>query len=400
MPGQLSLRNVPPEIHDWMREEKLRAGRSQQEILLDALQDAYRHRGRRRDRTLFDEVEPDPPVRQVERLPGLPFRFIDLFAGIGGMRLGLERLGGECVYTCEIDKHCRKTYEAWFGDSEIAEDITAVDPVKIPAHDVLAAGFPCQPFSVAGVSKKNSLGRSHGFQDKAQGTLFYNLAEIIRAKRPPVVLLENVKNLRSHDKGRTWQTILEILEGLNYAVFSKIIDAADYVPQHRERIFIVCFDAKMFTKSPPFQFPEPPNGPAPRLGSILEDQPESKYTLTDNLWKYLVDYAAKHRKKGNGFGYGIGDPDGVSRTLSARYYKDGSEILIAQKGKNPRRLTPSECQKLMGFPDWEFPVSDMQAYRQCGNAVVPLVIEQIAAQIVKVMRWQILRKKKNGCLLK
>lgn len=400
MPDQLSIRNVPPEIYDWMREEKLRAGRSQQEIMMDALQSAYRHRGQRREPTLFDETEPEPPVRATETVMGLPFRFIDLFAGIGGMRLGLQRLGGECVYTCEIDRHCRRTYESWFGESEIAEDITQINPRQIPSHDILAAGFPCQPFSLAGVSKKNSLGRNHGFQDKTQGTLFYNLASIIQAKRPPVVLLENVKNLRSHDKGRTWATILEKLEGLDYVVFDRIIDAADYVPQHRERIFIVAFDKRVFTKSPPFQFPKSPSGPRPRLGSILEESPPSKYTLTDNLWKYLVDYAAKHRKKGNGFGYGIGDPDGISRTLSARYYKDGSEILIEQPDKNPRRLTPGECQKLMGFPDWEFPVSDMQAYKQCGNAVVPTVVEHVGREIMKVMRWQLLRKKKNGCLLK
>ncbi len=268
----------------------------------------------------------------------------------------------------------------------------------IPAHDVLAAGFPCQPFSIAGVSKKNSLGHAHGFKCATQGNLFFNLATIIEAKRPPVVFLENVKNLQSHDKGRTWSVIHGKLEQLNYRVFHKVIDASAWVPQHRERVCIVCFDRKVFGDNPPFRFPEAPDGPSPKLSDILEPSPDARYTLSDHLWNYLQDYAKKHQAKGNGFGFGLADADGITRTLSARYFKDGSEILIPQNGKNPRRLTPRECARLMGFPDDKpIVVSDTQAYRQFGNAVVPKVVEAVGAEILKTMTWQVLRR---GCLLR
>jgi DNA (cytosine-5)-methyltransferase 1 len=330
----------------------------------------------------------EEPVVQLPSFEPLPFRFIDIFAGIGGFRIALEQAGGSCVFTSEWDKNSQKTYHAWHGDAPHG-DIQQIAPTDIPDHDVLAAGFPCQPFSIAGVSKKNSLGREHGFKDATQGTLFFNLVSIMEVKRPQVAILENVKNLKSHDKGRTWRVIQETLDALDYWVFHKVIDAAGWVPQHRERIYIVAFDKKTFRDRPPFEFPQPPDRERPRLESILDENPDSKYTLTDHLWRYLQDYAARHKAKGNGFGYGLADPGGITRTLSARYYKDGSEILIAQDGKNPRRLTPRECARLMGFDDrLPIVVSDVQAYRQFGNAVVPAVVEAIGREVVRVLMWQ------------
>ena len=317
--------------------------------------------------------------------PGL-FTFIDLFAGIGGLRLGLERNGGSCIYSCEWDKYAQKTYQAWYGELP-AGDIRKVSPADIPSHDVLVAGFPCQPFSIAGVSKKLSLGMAHGFNDMAQGTLFFHLSTLIELKQPPVILLENVKNLLSHDKGRTWAIIQRRLKELNYTIYSKVIDASGWVPQHRERIFIVGFNRALFGTNPGFAFPETPSGPNQRFESILEPHVDDKYTLTDHLWGYLQDYAARHKAAGNGFGYGLTDLNRVSRTLSARYYKDGSEVLIPQsRGRNPRRLSPREAARLMGFPD-ELPivVSDTQAYKQFGNAVVPAVAEAVGKQIARVL---------------
>jgi DNA (cytosine-5)-methyltransferase 1 len=316
-----------------------------------------------------------------------PFTFIDLFAGIGGMRLGLQWAGGRNLFSCEWDKYAQKTYCAWFNDTPHG-DIRKIEPDEIPDHDILAAGFPCQPFSIAGVSKKNSLGRLHGFKDESQGNLFFYLATIASLKRPLALILENVKNLISHDQGRTWATIKATLEEMEYKVFHKVIDARDYVPQHRERIFIVCFDRRVFGDTIPFEFPPTPRGKKPQLADILEENCPSKYTLSDHLWKYLQDYAQRHKEKGNGFGFGLADTNAVSRTLSARYYKDGSEILIPQKDRNPRRLTPRECARLMGFPD-EFPVvvSDTQAYRQFGNALVPPIAAAVARAVVSVFRW-------------
>ncbi|MCA9051751.1 MAG: DNA (cytosine-5-)-methyltransferase, partial [Planctomycetaceae bacterium] len=331
-----------------------------------------------------------------------PFTFIDLFAGIGGLRLGLEAVGGRCVFSCEKDPHAQKTYQAWFGENPAGDVTSLTEDSAIPPHDVLAAGFPCQPFSLAGVSKKKSLGREHGFKDRTQGTLFFHLASIVEKHRPPILLLENVKNLQSHNKGDTWRTISGTLNDLDYEIFSDVIDAAAWVPQHRERVFIVGFDHTVFGADPPFEFPDGPSGPVPQLRSILESDPDPKYTLTDKLWQYLQDYAERHRKKGNGFGCSVADPDGITRTLSARYYKDGSEILIPQDGdRNPRRLTPGEAGRLMGFPEHLVSrqvVSDTQYYRQFGNAVVPVVVQAIAEQITRVMHWQLLRE--NGCLLK
>ena len=314
------------------------------------------------------------------------FTFIDLFAGIGGFRIALEDLGGRCVFSSEWNRFSRETYRANFGE-EPSGDITKIDAGSIPDHDILAAGFPCQPFSIAGVSKKNSLGRPHGFLDELQGNLFFDIARVLAAKRPKAFILENVKNLIHHDRGRTFRIIRNTLTAeLGYVIFWKVIDASAYVPQHRERTIIVGFRGDLYP-DPPFRFPDPA-GPAPSVKSILDEKSDPKYTLSDRLWTYLQNYAEKHRAKGNGFGYGLIDPgrDRITRTLSARYYKDGSEILIRQDGGNPRKLTPGECRRLMGFPDWfSVPVSDNQAYRQFGNAVVPAVIRAVAEKVLEVI---------------
>lgn len=312
------------------------------------------------------------------------FRFIDLFAGIGGFRLAFEAVKGECVFSSEWDKFSQKTYYDNFN-SVPSGDITLIDPSSIPDHDVLCAGFPCQPFSIAGVSKKNSLGRKHGFLDKAQGTLFFNIAKIIEMKRPKMFILENVKNLKSHDKGNTFKVIRSVLQELGYSVFYQIIDAKSYVPQHRERIFIVGLDQGKFDKDVEFSFPEPPDN-QPKLADIFEQKVDKKYILSDKLWNYLQAYAAKHKKKGNGFGFGLVDGNMTSRTLSARYYKDGSEILIKMKGSNPRRLTPRECARLMGYPDdFKITVSNTQAYKQFGNSVAVPVVKAVAKNMAKFL---------------
>lgn len=338
------------------------------------------------------------PVMELRNAP--PFSFIDLFAGIGGFRHGFEAVGGQCVFTSEWDRFSRKTYEANFLDGHpIAGDITAVHASEIPPHDVLLGGFPCQPFSLAGVSKKNSLGRAHGFEDETQGTLFFDVVRILKYHRPAAFLLENVKNLVSHDRGRTLQVIKRALKELGYHFDTVVIDAKGWVPQHRQRIFI----AGMRTDTG-FSFDDfaarPVEG-GPTLASILHpedgsEEPEEpytegpdakvsdRYTLSDKLWQYLQDYADKHRAAGNGFGFGLVGPDDTSRTLSARYHKDGSEILVRRPEGNPRRLTPRECARLMGFDrpgqtPMEIPVSDTQAYRQFGNAVVVPVVEAVAS---------------------
>ncbi len=312
------------------------------------------------------------------------FTFIDLFAGIGGMRTGFERAGGKCIYTCEWNKYSLETYRANFScDHPIGNDINYVLSKDIPNHDILLAGFPCQPFSIAGVSKKKSLGKKHGFEDESQGNLFFEIKRILDAKKPNAFLLENVKNLKNHDKGNTYKVIMKNLEK-DYYVFSEIIDAQHYVPQHRERIFLVGFRKDRYPNID-FKFPKKPDH-QPKIANILLNQVDKKYTLSDKLWDYLQNYAAKHKKKGNGFGFGLVDPkkQNITRTLSARYYKDGSEILIKQYGKNPRRLTPKECASLMGFDDkFKIVVSDTQAYKQFGNAVAVPVVEAVAREITK-----------------
>ena len=310
------------------------------------------------------------------------FTFIDLFAGIGGIRLAFEQVGGKCVYSSEWDKYCQQTYYANFGEKPDG-DITKVDAKDIPEHDILVAGFPCQPFSIAGVSKKVSMGRKTGFEDKTQGTLFFDVCRILKEKRPKAFMLENVKNLKSHDKGRTFKIIEESLAELKYKVFYDILDGQNYVPQHRERIIIVGFDMKRYGDDVNFNFDITPTKPKQVMRDILEKEVDDKYTLSDKLWTYLQNYSAKHKAVGNGFGYGIAPLDGISRTLSARYYKDGSEILIAQNRKNPRRLTPRECARLQGFPEtFIIPVSDTQAYKQFGNSVVVPLIADVAKLII------------------
>lgn len=322
-------------------------------------------------------------VQKQPREPAEPkFRFIDLFCGIGGFRLAFEAAGAECVFSSDYDSHSQRTYQENFGEKPHG-DIYSVADADIPPFDILCAGFPCQPFSIAGVSKKLSLGRKHGFEDEKQGNLFFRIADILNYHQPAAFVLENVKNLRAHDKGRTFQIIYNTLtEALGYQVEWRIIDAQCVVPQHRERIFLVGFKPKRW-----FEFPEFPSI-GPRLGSILEARVDDKYTLTNHLWRYLQNYAEKHRAAGNGFGFGLVGPDDVTRTLSARYHKDGSEILVAQHaGKNPRRLTPRECARLMGYPpDFKIVVSDTQAYRQFGNSVVVPVVERIAEAVVAVLR--------------
>lgn len=324
------------------------------------------------------------------------FTFIDLFAGIGGMRIAFEKAGGHCVYSNEWNKYSQQTYFANFGEQPEG-DITQVAASSIPDHDILVAGFPCQPFSIAGVSKKNSLGRATGFEDKTQGTLFFDVCRILKEKRPKAFMLENVKNLCSHDRGRTFKIILEALDELNYTVIYAVLDGQNYVPQHRERIIIVGFDRERYGRDVHFEFSLTPKSPKPVIRDILEKKVDDKYTLSDKLWTYLQNYAAKHKAAGNGFGYGIAPLDGASRTISARYYKDGSEILIAQKGKNPRRLTPRECARLQGFPDdFKIPVSDTQAYKQFGNSVVVPLMENMAELIIgKIKELDAEEEKKN-----
>jgi len=375
------------------------------------------------------------PIPKVTK-ESCEFRFIDLFAGIGGIRKGFEDAGGLCVLTSEWNKYAVKTYKANHGSDDrvhkfnedirkitLSEDESISDEEayqnierEIPEYDVLLAGFPCQPFSIAGVSKKNAMGREHGFECKTQGTLFFDVARIIAATKPKAFVLENVKNLKSHDKGKTFRVIMETLKELGYEVADevyegtqdpKIIDGKHFLPQHRERIVLVGFRKDLnvhedFSLKDVLQYkPEQ----SVTLGQILDKDVDGKYILTPKLWKYLYDYAAKHKAKGNGFGFGLINENSVARTLSARYYKDGSEILVDrgwdfEKGfddpenlkKRPRRLTPLECARLMGFSapdsnDFKIPVSDTQAYKQFGNSVVVPVF----AAVAELMKPRILR---------
>lgn len=363
------------------------------------------------------------------------FKFIDLFAGIGGIRKGFDEIGGKCVFTSEWNKYSVRTYKAnHYSDPNehiFNEDIREVtltenDEISeteayknidkvIPDHDVLLAGFPCQPFSLAGVSKKNSLGKAHGFECETQGTLFFDVCRIIAAKQPAVFVLENVKNLKSHDKGKTFKVIMEALDDLGYDVIDvdsnkggqdpKIIDAKLFLPQHRERIVLVGFrrDLSLSNDISLKDLPKPNN--TPTFAELLDEEVPDKYILTPKLWEYLYHYAKKHQAKGNGFGYGLVDPNdkkAYARTLSARYHKDGSEILIDRgwdkklgeldfndmfnQASRPRRLTPQECARLMGFDkpgetNFVIPVSDTQAYRQFGNSVVVPVFRAVAELI-------------------
>lgn len=329
-------------------------------------------------------------------------RMIDLFAGVGGIRLGFEQAAAdldtkvETVFSSEYDRFAQQTYEANYGEIPHGDITDEAVRAAVPDFDVLLAGFPCQPFSLAGVSKKGSLGRPHGFDDPTQGTLFHEIVTIIDEHQPKAFLLENVKHLRRHDKGRTFQVITESLDRLGYRWDDRVIDAALLVPQHRERVYIMGFRDDLHIEP---IFPDIEPEPV-ALRDILHEhvnvpdhdaeylrlQVDEKYTLSDKLWQYLQDYAEKHRRRGNGFGYGLADIDGVSRTLSARYHKDGSEILIPQDGRNPRRLTPREAARLQGYPeDFRLPCSDTQSYRQMGNSVAVPVIRVLATAVLAAL---------------
>ena len=355
--------------------------------LMDALEKYIERSGMSTQDVVTGAIRQLLNQKYASQRQGEAFTFIDLFAGIGGMRIAYERAGGRCIYSNEWNKYCQQTYFANFGEQPDG-DITQVDEYQdIPDHDILVAGFPCQPFSIAGVSKKNSLGRATGFEDKTQGTLFFDVCRIIKAKRPKAFMLENVKNLKNHDKGRTFKIIMDSLDELGYQTFCEVLDGQNFVPQHRERIVIVGFDRERYGFMMNFDFNITPAEPKPILRDILEPEVDKKYTLSDNLWTYLQNYAAKHKAAGHGFGFGMAPLDGVSRTLSARYYKDGSEILIPQEGKNPRRLTPRECARLQGFPDsFVIPVSDLQAYKQFGNSVVVPLMTNVAKLVVNKMK--------------
>lgn len=303
-------------------------------------------------------------------------KIVDLFAGIGGIRLGVEQAFGDvhCVFTSEIDKHAVTTYKANFGDDHIFGDITKINESDIPDHDILLAGFPCQPFSQAGLKK--------GFTD-TRGTLFFDIERILLAKQPKAFLLENVKQLKGHDKGRTFQTIINHLNKAGYKVFYEILKARDFgLPQNRERIYIVGF----LDHSINFEFPKPTNLPT-RVGDILDDVVDEKYTISDKLWTGHKRRKELNKLNSKGFGYGLFNKESAyTNTISARYYKDGSEILIEQENKNPRKLTPREAARLQGFPEgYIIPVSDAQAYKQFGNSVAVPVIKAIATEIKKAL---------------
>jgi len=329
----------------------------------------------------FKEVVPFPKPENPK------FTFIDLFAGVGGFRLALQNLGGECVFSSEWDKMAQRTYYANFGEIPFG-DITKDETKEwIPnKFDLLCGGFPCQPFSIAGVSKKNSLGRKHGFEDVKQGNLFFHIADILETHRPKAFFLENVKNLISHDKGNTFKVIEKTLRDLGYSFHFKVLNGKHFVPQNRQRTFMVGFDISVFHNKEEFRFPELPE-PTKKIRDILEKKVDPKYTLTDHLWKYLQDYSKKHKEKGNGFGFGLVDLNGITRTMSARYYKDGSEILIPQNGKNPRRLSIRESARLQGYPDNFIvdAVSMNQGYKQFGNSVVVPLIKIIGSSIVEAL---------------
>lgn len=302
------------------------------------------------------------------------FKFIDLFAGIGGLRIPFDELGGECVFSSEIDKYSQQTYEANFNHLP-SGDITKIDEKDIPSHDLLLGGFPCQAFSNAGLRK--------GFED-TRGTLFFDIARILNYHKPKVFLLENVKGLLNHDNKKTYTTIIKTLKSLGYEIFAKVLNSKDFgLPQSRQRIFIVGIMGAAINS---FDFPEPPYEKT-CLGDILENNPDQKFTISDKIWGSHKKRKIKAREKGNGFGYSLFNKDSIyTNTISARYYKDGSEILIEQSNKNPRMLTPSEASQLQGFPlDFNIPVSNGQAYKQFGNAVSVNVVRALAGEITKLL---------------
>jgi len=369
-----------------IKEKRIRLNMTQKE-----LSDAVGF-GKFGDRTIrrWENHETNPSPLELDRILQFPetkpfknnesaeYKMIDLFSGIGGTRLGFHQTGNvKSVFSSEIDKFAVKTYTANFGDVPFG-DITQVDEKDIPNHDILVGGFPCQAFSQAG--------KKLGFDD-TRGTLFFEIARIIKEKRPKAFLLENVKNLKNHDKGKTFTVIENTLKELNYEVSSILFKAKDFgIPQNRERIYIVGFDRTQVSNFNDFQFPNTLNTKT-TVGNILEKFVDNKYTISDKLWEGHQRRKAEHKLKGNGFGYSIFNTESeYTNTISARYYKDGSEILIEQKGKNPRKLTPREASRLQGFPeDYIIPVSDTQAYKQFGNSVAVPVIHSIANEILKIL---------------
>lgn len=326
---------------------------------------------------------PFPPVDRPR------FTFVDLFAGIGGFRIALQSLGGKCVFSSEWDRHAQQTYDRNFGEKPFGnirtftgDDVSNRQIAKwIPDHDVLAAGFPCQPFSKAGVSARKSLGLNHGFSCEIQGTLFFDLVRIAKVKRPRVLLLENVKHLLGHDEGRTFKTIEKtIREDLQYSFSPHILDSSTLVPQRRQRCYIVCFrDPEETFSLPPFT-----GAPKPLRDILLTEDPDARYTISDRLWTGHKNRTERNLNRGVGFTAFLADPNKPANTLVARYYKDGKECLIPQVGRNPRKLTPEECARLQGFPKSFIPnESDNQAYRQFGNSVAIPVVKRIAAEILK-----------------
>lgn len=315
-------------------------------------------------------------------MSGPHFKFAELFAGIGGLGAGFIAQSGQCVFANEYDKFAAQTYEANHDTAVDQRDVREVKTQEIPPHDILLAGFPCQPFSLAGVSKRNALGVANGFDCADQGNLFFEVLRVLKALRPQAFLLENVKNIQRHNQGETFKLIEQELRDIGYSFSARIIDGAHWVPQHRERVFMVGF--KKTNREFDFDLVHiPAQGPTLKTILLPEQQVDSKYILSDHQWNYHQGYAAKHAAKGNGFGYGLVGPKDVTRTLSARYYKDGSEIFVKRRG-NPRRLTPRECARLMGFNDsFEIPVSDTQAYKQFGNSVVVPAVKAIAKQVVQ-----------------
>lgn len=382
-------------ISHYLHNEGTPYGKTYQKKALGLMEDIYKARcSSEADKAAdFNEAQQYGLFNELYTVPFKPkkdanFTFIDLFAGMGGFRLAMQAQGGKCVFSSEWNKYAQQTYLANFGEVPFGDITLESTKSYIPQEfDILCAGFPCQPFSIAGVSKKKSLGRETGFKDRTQGTLFFDVADIINRHRPKAFYLENVKNLASHDRGNTFRVICETLEELNYSIYYQVMDGQTYVPQHRERIMIVGFDRERFHGKEKFTFPEQHQSKR-SIKEILDPNVDPKYTLSDKLWSYLQMYAEKHRAKGNGFGFGLVDLNGITRTLSARYYKDGSEILIPQgEGVNPRRLSPRECARLMGYPD-EYridQVSDVQAYRQCGNSVIVPLITAVSEQIIKTI---------------
>lgn len=403
--GETSYENQMAVLSHFLHNHRKKLTKKEQSEIINAVRDFLSHKEMRQkidisdwsDEQLLQAAEDPAQYGLFDQFFDVPFpapqkpkfTFIDLFSGMGGFRLAMQAQGGKCVFSSEWNPYSQQTYLANFGEMPFG-DITKESTKKYipPKFDVLCAGFPCQPFSIAGISKKKSLGRETGFKDKTQGTLFFDVADIISRHRPKAFYLENVKNLTSHDKGKTFRIIRETLEELNYSLHYQVMDGQTYVPQHRERIMIVGFDKERYHGKEKFEFPEQHNATR-SVKEILDPNIDPKYTLSDKLWLYLQNYAEKHRSKGNGFGFGLVDLNGITRTLSARYYKDGSEILIPQaEGQNPRKLSPRECARLMGYPDqYRIDcVSDVQAYRQCGNSVIVPLITAVSEQIIKALQ--------------